>query len=152
MERRFSKRTRELNERAQLLEDLARTPELAPAGCFSRTADLMRGAASDLDELVKATPPGCICRRVNNDNYSYLDYAEECLHHRQLYALSARLKADYARMERALKDETRMKLVVATLSGAATSMAAQAEHLHGAFVENALTLADEVIRRITEIA
>ena len=148
---RFGKRARELNDRAKIVEDLARMPDRATENDFRQASDLMRGAASDLDELVKATPPGCICRRIEHDNYSYLDYAEACVHHRQLYVLSEKLKADYAKMERALKDEARMKLVAAALAGTA-GLEPQTNHQRNHYAERALLIADDVIRRITETA
>ena len=148
---RFSKRSRELNERARLVDDLARMPDRATENDFRQAADLMRGAASDLDELASATPTGCVCRRIENDNYSYLDYHEECLHHRQYYFLREKLKEDYAKMEKALKDEARMKLVAAALSGSA-GMAPNDVRELSTFAENVLEIADSVIRQITETA
>ena len=141
---RFSKRARELNERARLTEDLARMPDRATADDFRHAANLMRGAASDLEELVKATPPGCICRRIENDNCNYLDYAKDCIHHRQYYFLREQLKADYAKMEKALKDEVRMKLVTDAL---------QAQTVHSndpteGMARLAIELADEVLRQL----
>lgn len=148
---RFSKRSRELNERAQILENLAKLPNRATENDLRQAASMMRGAANHLEELVAATPPGCICRHVENDNYSYLDYAEACLHHRQLYILRESLKKDYAKMERQLKDEVRMKLVAAALTGTA-SMPRQEDPGGKNTVEKALMLADAAIRRITETA
>ena len=149
---RFSKRSRELHERAQIIEDLSRVPDRMTEKDFRLATDLMRGAANDLDELVKATPPGCICRHIENDNYSYLDYAEDCIHHRHYYFLSEKLKADYAKMEKALKDEARMKLVSAALAGTAGMATTEDQIGRNAFVENALEIAEAAIRRITEPA
>jgi hypothetical protein len=148
---RFSKRSRELIERAQIVEDLSRVPDRMTEKDFRLATDLMRGAASDLEELIKATPPGCICRRIENDNYSYLDYAEDCIHHRQYYCLREQLKADYAKMEKALKNEVRMKLVAAALSGTAVPLKHD-NPTPDTVVLRALAIADETIRRITEIA
>ena len=148
---RFSKRSRELNERAQIIEDLSRVPDRMTEKDFRLATDLMRGAANDLDELVKAKPTGCICRHIENDNYSYLDYAKDCIHHAQYYFLREQLKADYAKMEKVLKDEARMKLVAAALAGTA-GMATTDQIGRNAFVENALEIAEAAIRRITETA
>jgi hypothetical protein len=131
---------------------LAKMPDRATSADIQLAADLATKAASDLDELVKATPPGCICRRIENDNYSYLDYAEDCIHHRQYYFLREQLKADYAKMEKVLKNEVRMKLVAAALSGTAGMEAKEDQIGRNAFVENALEIADAAIRRITETA
>ena len=127
-------------------------PDRATEKDFRQAADLMRGAASDLEELVKATPTGCICRRIQDDNYSYLNYAEDCVHHRQYYALREQLKADYAKMEKALKNETRMKLVAAALTGSAAFTPEDDHAGRNQHVERAIAIADDTIRRITETA
>jgi hypothetical protein len=150
---RFSKRALELNDHAQFLENLVRIgaisymPDHATEKDLRQAADLMRGAAIHLEELVSATPTGCICRHIENDNYSYLDYAEACLHHRQLYVLRESLKKDYAKMEKALKNEARMKLVAAALSGSAAVFVDD-----DILVQRAIVIADATIRRITEAA
>ena len=151
---RFNKRIDQLNEGAQLIEDLARMPDRATEKDFRQASDLMRGAASDLVELVKAPLMGCVCQRVENDNYSYLDYAESCVHHRQLYALREKLREDYAKMEKELKNEVRMKLVVAALSGTAVPLDSRDTPTAGSalVVARALAIADEALRQITEIA
>ena len=143
---RFSRRASELRAFADRMGPLAKMPDRATSADLQLAADLAKKAADDLDELVKATPSGCVCRRIENDNYSYLDYHEECLHHRQYYFLREQLKADYAKMEKALKNEVRMKLVAAALSGAAIPLDARD------VVERAITIADETIRQITETA
>lgn len=141
---RFSRRASELRAFADRMIPLAQMPDRATGADLQLAADLATKAAADLDELAKATPPGCVCRRMQDDNYDYLDYAETCLHHRQLYVLRERVKADYAKMEKALKNEVRLKLVAAALSGAASM-----SQLEQSFVDNAVALADEAIRRIT---
>ena len=141
---RFSRRAEELRAFADRMAPLAKMPDRATAADLQLAADITSKAASALDELVKATPTGCICRRVENDNYSYLDYEESCLHHGQLYFLREKLKDDYVRMEKALKNEARMKLVAAALAGTA-NMAPQDQP----FVANAVAIADEAIRQIT---
>jgi hypothetical protein len=143
---RFSKRAHDLRGCAQLIKDLTRVPDRATEKDFRQAADLMTGAASDLDELVKATPPGCVCRRIENDNYNYLDYAEACLHHRQLYTLRESLKAEYAKMERVLKNEARLKLVAAALTGAALALDLDVDDV----TKRAVWIADEAIRRIAQ--
>lgn len=146
---RFARRARELNERAKLVEDLGRMPDRATEKDFRSAAELMRNAANDLEELVKAAPPGCICRRVEHDERgSWLDYAEDCIHHRQYHFLREKLKADYAKMEKALKDEVRMKLIAAAITGSACGPALQDEHL----AENAVKIADDVILLLAETA
>lgn len=153
---RFSKRSRDLIARAQIIDDLSRVPDRMTEKDFRLATDLMRGAASDLDELVKATPTGCICRRIQDNNYDYLDYAEACLHHRQLHTLREKLKADYAKMELTLKDEPRMRVLLAALTGAALRYMGSAgvEHTMNveSYVYNARAIADEVVRRLTETA
>ena len=145
---RYHKRANDLRGCAQLIKDLTRVPDRATEKDFRHAANLMTDAANDLDELVKATPTGCVCRRIENDNYIYLDYAESCIHHRQLYVLREKLKEDYAKMEKALKNEARMKLVTAVLTGTAAAPAKEDDQI----VLRALDIADETIRRITETA
>ena len=131
---------------------LAKMPDRATGADIQLAADLAAKAASDLDELVAATPAGCVCRRIENDNYSYLDLAEDCIHHRQYYLLREKLKEDYAKMERALKNEARMKLVAAVLSGTA-GMPSDVDDLNdGDLAKRAIAIADETIRRIMETA
>src|SRR5512143_1104063 len=151
-------RARELRACAGRTAPLAKMPDRVTAADLQLAAELAAKGADSIEELVNAKPSGCICRHIENDNYSYLDYAKECIHHGQLYALSASLKADYAKMEKSLKNEARMKLVAAALSGTAavhgtndapagwTSVTGPAA---GALAERAITIADEAIKRIT---
>ena len=148
---RFSRRATELRAFAERMIPLAKMPDRATGADLQLAADLANKAAADLDELASAAPTGCVCRRIENDNYSYLDYAEACIHHRQLYVLREKLKEDYAKMEKALKDEARMKLVGAALSGSA-GMAPNDPRELSTFAENVLEIADAVIRQITETA
>ena len=149
---RFSRRAAELRTFAERIEPLAKMPERARGVDIQSAADLARKAADDLDELVKATPPGCICRRIENDNYSYLDYAEECVHHRQYYFLREKLKADYAKMEKDLKNEVRIRFVAAALSGAVALDHDVDDLDENDLAKRAIAIADETIRQITEIA
>jgi hypothetical protein len=141
---RFSRRATELRAFADRIEPLAKMPDRATCADIQLAADLAKQAANDLDELVKATPPGCICRRIENDYYSYLDYAEECIHHRQYYFLREQLKADYAKMEQALKNETRLKLVIAALQAQTVHSNDPVERM----AKLAIELADEVLRQL----
>lgn len=144
---RFSKRSRELYERAKMIEDLGKMPDRAVELDFRQAAEMMRGAATDLEELVKAELPGCVCRRIDRDDYSYLDYSLECRHHHQLQFLTEKLKADYAKMEKTLKDEARMKLVTAALAG--TASLSPLDHDPEQIMINAIGIANGVIYRLT---
>ena len=146
---RFRKRAHNLQSCAQLIKDLTRVPDRATEKDFRQAADLMTDAANDIKELIKATPPGCICRRIQDNDYDYLDYEEGCQHHRQLYLIREGLKADYAKMERALKNETRMRILLAVLTGAAALPPAYAGSI---LIERAIALTDETLRQITEAA
>lgn len=151
---RFRSRARELRAFADRMTPLAKMPDRATAADLQLAADLATKAADSLDELLKARPPGCNCRLIEDDNYSYLDYAESCIHHRQYHLLREKLKADYAQMEKKLKNETRMKLIAAVLSGTATPMDHRDLPVAGIepVVERAIAIADEVIRQITGTA
>jgi hypothetical protein len=148
---RFRKRSRELNERARLVSDLAKMPDRATAKDFREVADLMSGAASDIDELLQANLPGCACRRIENDNYSYLHYAESCRHHGRLYLLEEDLKARYEKAEHALKNEVRLRFVTAALSGAAVSTDVRCGW-DTSIVNRAIAIADEAVRQFAEEA
>jgi len=145
---RFRTRSRELIDRAKKLEDLGKMPDRAVELDFRQAGELIRGAAADIQELVDAKLPGCVCRRIDHDDYSYLDYSLECRHHHQLHALSEKLKADYKKMEKTLKDEVRMKLVAAALSGTARDRD-EAMTVDQIGI-NAIEIANDVIRRLTE--
>ena len=143
---RFSQRKIDITNCAKLIEDLSRMPDRATEKDLKQAAELMRGAACDLSELFNADLPGCVCRRIDHDNYSYLDYTESCRHHASLYKQQENLKANNTKMEKALKNEARMMLVASALTGTAC-MAPQ--DLAG-FANNAIAIADEGIARLTE--
>jgi len=151
---RFSKRSRELTELARLVEGFARMPDGVAEKDFRQAAALMRGASYDIDELVRTSPPGCICRRIRDESNEFLDYAEACLHHRQLHTLREEFKANYAKMERALKNETRLKLVAAALSGTAglhqvRDQPSDVNDFNEDLAKRAIEIADATIRQIT---
>ena len=123
---------------------LAKMPDRATSADIQLAADLATKAAADLDELASATPAGCVCRRIENDNYSYLDYVESCIHHRQYYLLREKLKEDYAKMERVLKNEVRMKLVIAALQ----AQTVRSNEPDARMAKLAIKLADEVLRQL----
>jgi hypothetical protein len=159
---RFSNLARTLRAFAERMSPLMKMPERVTVADLQLAADLTTKAAEHLDELVEATPPGCVCRHIKDDGYDYLDYAESCRHHGRYYRLSEKLKADYAKMENALKNETRMKLVAAALAGTAAPMVTDAAAPEGwtsvtgpttsTLVERAIAIADEAIRRIAGAA
>lgn len=154
---RFRTRARELRAFAERMAPLAKMPDRVTGADLQLAAELANKAAASLDELLEARLPGCICRLIENDNYSYLDYAEACRHHGNLFVQERQLKEGYAKAEKALKNEARMKLVAAALSGTAaahgtgdvpagwTSVTGPAA---GALVERAIAIADEAIKRI----
>lgn len=143
---RLRQRIDALNENAKSADDLAKVPDRILPTDLSNAAALMRGAALDMRELMEAKLPGCVCRRIDHDDYSYLVYSIDCRHHHQLHVLMEKLKTDYAKMEKALKDEARMKLVATALTGT-TSLAMQDLSV---FSRNAIAIADETIARLTE--
>jgi len=65
-----------------------------------------------------------------------------------LHALHEKLKADYKKMEKTLKDEARMKLVAAALSG--TAGLSPIDHAPDHLAITAIDIANDVIRRLTE--
>lgn len=142
---RFRTRERELRALAERVAPLEKMLDRVTAADLKLVTDLATKAADSFNELLKADPPGCTCRLIETDNYSYLDYAESCRHHRQYHRLREELKEGYARMEKALKNEVRLKLVAAALTGTASSITTQSD---AAVVERAFAIADEAIRQI----
>ena len=145
---RFETKAACLRAGAKLLADLARMPDRATAKDFQGAADLMASAADDFDNLRKSRPIGCVCRRIESDNYSCLDYEPTCTHHGHLFALAAKLKADYEKLERALKNEVRLRLITSALAGTA-ALAAGGEAVTKTYAERALDLADAALHQIS---
>lgn len=143
---RFSDRQRKLLAEVDKLISLKKMTDRVTVDDLNRWAELMQLAAGDLRELVEANLPGCICRRIENDNYSYLDYAESCRHHGSLFHMQAELKKRYELAEKKLKDEVRMSIVREALSGTVdmpTTLTVQG------LVTRAIEIADEAIRQLT---
>ena len=147
---RFRTRARELRAFAARITPLANMPDRATGADLQLAVDLATKAADSLDALLNATPPGCLCHLIENDNYSYLDYAKDCRHHGQYFHLREKLKADFAKMEKALTNEVRMKLVTAALTGTAGVPGTMTNNGRDNIVIRALDLADETIRRLME--
>jgi hypothetical protein len=148
---RFQKRVRELGESAKLVENLTKMPDRTTEKDFRRIVDLLKGAAEDVEALLRADLPGCSCRRIDHDDYSYLDYSESCQHHARLFAREKAHKAHYEAAEKKLKDEVRMRLVASALSGTAGDLSSGVA-AHGqieVIVENAIQIADRTIQAIT---
>ena len=139
----FRNRAKELETLAGRLTTLSALPERTTTDDLRDAADLARKAAADLTTLVKAELPGCICPRIQRDDYDYLEYVQNCRHHSDLYHQREGSKARYAELEKALKDEARMKIVIAALNGAALS-----SHSPSAIIANALDVANEALRKI----
>lgn len=142
----FRQRQHELNEHVQLFAKLSPMPERLTEKDLQRAIYLMSRAAEDLGALLDARLPGCTCRRIEDDNYSRLIYEKTCTHHSSLYHQEKTLEERYAKAEKTLKDEARMKLITAAISGAAFQVPQDA----GLFSRNALEIADDVIRRLLE--
>jgi hypothetical protein len=141
---RFRKRATELRDWVSIARTLSNAPDRATAKDFSSAADLMEKAARDLDDLLKATLPGCICRSIfYDDGGGYIDYEKDCRHHGSLYRQLEQNEAHYVKMERALKDEVRLRIVTSALTGTAIS-----PHDNEDLVRWALAIADEVLEQI----
>jgi hypothetical protein len=140
---RFRARARDLRKLSSQLSQLATLPDRVTKKDFEDVSKLMVRGADDLEALLEARLPGCLCRLIENDNYSYLDYNAACRHHSQLHAQEQQCKKHYADLERALKNEARMKLVAAVLTGAALVNEPDWERR----VERAFDIADETLRQ-----
>jgi hypothetical protein len=137
---------RDLRSQAGEFRKLVGMPDRAKAEDFKAAAEAMLKGADSIDALVDANLPGCTCRHIESDNYSYLDYAESCRHHGGLYRQIAELKKSYEKTEKKLKDEARMSVVRATLSGTADMPATLTVQ---GFVARAIEIADETLRQLT---
>lgn len=140
---RFHKRAEDLRTCVELFSTMAQGPAHVFRKDFRQAADLMTGAAGDLEALIKTQPPDCLCRLVRDDNYDYLDYVESCLHHHQLYMTRVELQTHYTKMERALRDEVRMRLIVAALQSPTSY-----SHDPWGRARLAIELADEVLQQL----
>ena len=139
-------RARDLRLRGEEFRKLVGMPDRAKAEDFKAAAEVMLKAADSIDALLDDNLPGCVCRHIESDNYSYLDYAESCRHHGGLYRQIAELKKSYEKTEKKLKDEARMSIVRATLSGTADMPATLTVQ---GFVARAIEIADETLRQLT---
>jgi hypothetical protein len=137
---------RDLRSQAGEFRKLIGMPDRAKAEDFKAAAEAMLKGADSIDALVDANLPGCICRHIESDNYSYLDYAESCRHHGGLYRQIAELKKSYEKTEKKLKDEARMSLVRAALTGAATTVDGRIPT--PSVVGRAIAIADEALSQI----
>ena len=145
----FRQRQHELNEHVQLFAKLSQMPERLTEKDLQRAIYLMSRAAEDLGRLMDARLPGCVCRRIEDENYSRLVYEKTCTHHSSLFHQEKALEEGYAKAEKALKDEARMKLVAAALSGAAGLCETTNDLDDEDLAKRAISIADETIRRIT---
>lgn len=145
------KHAEDLRSRAGELRKLARMPDRAKADDFKAAAEAMLQGADSISALLSANLPGCECRHVETDSYSRLDYVESCRHHGHLYRQIEELKKSYEKTEKKLKDEVRLSLVKAALTGAST-LVGPADGPHTIIVKRAIAVADEAIRQITGAA
>lgn len=141
----FRDRVRALRAQADEVSCLTAIPDRVKPQDLKATEHLLRAAAYDIEQLVKARPTGCICRHIQDDNYDYFDYDAACLHHGQLYRIREGLKADYAKMEKALKNEARLRFATAVLSGTDWL---QVHDDTGLGIKRALAIADGVLDHI----
>jgi hypothetical protein len=144
---RFRDRANDLQKQADQLAMIAKIPNHATFANLNEAADLLTKAAEDIKELTQAKLPGCVCPYEGVLDHNYASYVEHCPHHRDLFLIRQRLKEQYAWMEKALKNEVRMGLVRAALTGAAESSVAP-----NRIVAFAILIADEAIRQIGERA
>ena len=136
-----AKRYRKL---ADDLDRLAEMPDRLTKKDVEAAAKALRDAAGDIDGLTRAKPSGCVCRHIESDNYDYLDYDESCYHHGSLVRQIAATKKDYKEAEKRLRDEARMKLIVAALPGTTANPDLNYEEAARAAIE----ISDEVIRQL----
>ncbi len=144
---RFKKQAQTLRETAKQIAVLSQLPERLTTRDLQDLADMANNAADTIDEMLRAALPGCTCRRIQENGYDYLDYAEGCRHHEQYRSMREQLKASYAKSERALKDAARLPLVATALSGSALTNRDPDD-----LVKNAIAIADEAVERIAREA
>lgn len=145
---RFRTRAQDLRKLSEQLVQLSTMPDRVTKKDLESSANLMLRGAEDLDALLTVQLPGCVCRRVVHDDYDYLDYSERCLHHRQLHLRCEQSKEHYAKLEKALKDDLRLRFVTAALTGTASCPSGDGFLDNDDLIRRAIAIADETIDRI----
>ena len=140
---RYHHHMNELRTQASLLNTLAKVPERASEKDLLGASDTMFLAASALDALMRARPEGCVCDLIDD---RYLAYHASCVHHGHLHVTLEALKAEYTKLEKTLKDETRLKLIAGALAGTAGLEPS------ATLAKKAIEIADEVIRQVTGVS
>lgn len=133
-----------LDAHAKELYQLSGMIERLTKADVAKAAKSLEEAARALEDLMKGELPGCTCRLVENDNYSYLDWNENCRHHRGLWLFQSESKKKYDEALKKLKNELRVKLVAELIGGLARGDGQGAKHL----VARAIELADETIAQL----
>ena len=133
-----------LDANAKELLQLSGMMERLTKADVAKAAKSLDEAARALEDLLKGELPGCTCRLIENDNYSYLDWKEDCRHHRGLFLFHKESKAKYEEAHKKLKNEVRLKLVSELIGGLARGDGQGNDHV----VRRAIQLADEAITQL----
>lgn len=128
-----------LDAHAKELYQLSGMIERLTKADVAKAAKSLEEAARALEDLMKGELPGCTCRTIDNDNYSYLDYNETCRHHRGLWLFQNESKKKYDEAHKKLKHELRIKLVTEIVGRSPSGLSDEET------VERALRLADKTI-------
>ena len=108
---------RQLRNHAAKYKKLAEVPDRLTKGDVLDFITLLEDAARDLEQLTRGPLPGCTCRRIEDDDRSYVIPDEKCHHHRHQVAQEKEIRQRYAEAAEKLKREHRVPLVAAALQG-----------------------------------
>lgn len=109
----------DLKTLANKLDKLAEMPERTTRDDLRSAARALTAVSNDVRKLLKHPLVGCPCRRIQDDNFDYLVYADECQHHRHLKHETERLKKAYADAQKKLEVTHHTEFMASALAGIA---------------------------------
>lgn len=110
-----------LTARARELESLVSMPHRVLSKDVEGASAALNEAADGMRQLMAGELPGCTCRRIDKDDYSYLNYDEKCRDHGNLWAQTTALKKRYEELHAKLTDELRIRIVSEVISSLAAT-------------------------------
>jgi hypothetical protein len=112
-------RVHEIMQIAERFQILASMPDHVTRADIEQAVSALRDSALKISFLIEATPVGCTCPRTEREDRStFIDrYDPECRHHGRLHALEERGNKLYEDTRQKLKNEVRIQLVAAALTG-----------------------------------
>lgn len=136
---------REFVRVANAIEKLRDMPERTTRAELDAWSAALVRAARYLDELTRTRLHGCTCRYHEDDDRSWVTPDPACPHHKHQIEEQAALAKHYAKQQKKLTDEVRLRLVAAAITGLAGRPSVSS--VDGLAAE-ALQVADAVIAKI----